>query len=157
MVSIASKGIICILYKMPLNIPVFKIFAAKGIQDKFPEIENWYIGGHSLGGVCASAYLYLNKDKFDGLILFSSYTILNFSKTDLKVISILGTEDKVIDMDNYNKYKKNYPEDFTEIKIEGGCHSYFGMYGLQKNDGQPTISNVEQIENTANEIAKLIE
>ena len=157
MAAIASKGIMCVLYKMPLNIPNLNIFAAKGIQDKFPEIDIWYIGGHSLGGVCSSVYLYLNKDKFDGLILFSSFTVLDFSKTDLKVISILGTEDKVIKMNKYNKYKKNYPEDFTEIIIEGGCHSYFGMYGLMKNDGKPTISNIEQIEYTANEIAKLVE
>ena len=157
MAAIASKGIMCVLYKMPLDIPIFNIFSGWGIQDKFPEIETWYIGGHSLGGFASSIYLYFSKDKFDGLILFASYTLLDFSKTDLKVISILGSEDKIINMENYNKYKKNYPEDFTEIKIEGGCHSYFGMYGLMKNDGTPTISNIEQIEFTSNEIAKLVE
>ena len=157
MAAIASKGIMCILYKMPFNIAFFNIIAARGIKDKFPEIKDWYIGGHSLGGLCSSFYLYLKKEKFKGLILFASYTTVDLSKTDLKVISFLGTEDKVINMESYNKSKTNYPKDFTEILIEGGCHSYFGMYGMQKNDGDPKISNVEQIEYTANELSKLID
>ena len=157
MAAIASKGIMCVLYKMPFNIAFFNIIAARGIKDKFPEIKDWYIGGHSLGGLCSSFYLYLKKNEFKGLILFASYTTLDFSKTDLKVISFLGTEDKVINMERYNKSKENYPKDFTEILIEGGCHSYFGMYGIQKNDGEPTISNSEQIEYTANELSKLID
>lgn len=157
MVKLANKGIMCILYEMPLNIAFFNIIAARGIKNKFPKIKNWYIGGHSLGGLCSSFYLYFKKNEFKGLILLGSYTILDFSNTDLKVISILGTEDKVINMERYNKSKKNYPKDFTEIKIEGGCHSYFGMYGLMKNDGIPTISNIEQIEFTANELSKLMD
>ena len=60
-------------------------------------------------------------------------------------------------MERYNKSKNNYPKDFTEIIIEGGCHSYFGMYGLMKNDGTPSISNIEQIQFTSNELSKLLE
>ena len=157
MASLASKGIMCVLYKMPLNLAFFNIIAARGIKDKFPEIKNWYIGGHSLGGLCSSFYLYFKKNEFKGLFLLGSYTILDFSNTDLKVISILGTEDKVINMERYNKSKTNYPKDFTEIIIEGGCHSYFGMYGLMENDGTPTISNIDQIEYTSNELSKLME
>ena len=54
--------------------------------------------------------------------------------------------------DKYEKYKVNLPNDFTEIVIEGGCHAYFGMYGLQKGDGTPTISAEEQIILTADYI-----
>ena len=157
MASLASKGIMCVLYKMPLNIAFFNIIAARGIKDKFPEIKNWYIGGHSLGGLCSSFYLYFKKNEFKGLILLGSYTTVDFSNTHLKVISILGTEDKVINMERYNKSKTNYPKDFTEIKIDGGCHSYFGMYGLMKNDGTPSISNIEQIEYTSNKISELMQ
>jgi hypothetical protein len=55
------------------------------------------------------------------------------------------------------KWSVYYPKDFTEIIIEGGCHSYFGMYGLMENDGTPTISNIDQIEFTSNELSKLME
>ena len=156
MASLASKGIMCILYKMPLNLAFLNIIAARGIKDKFPEIKNWYMGGHSLGGSCSSYYLYFKNKEFKGLILLGSYSTVDFSNTNLKVVSILGTEDKVINMERYNKYKANYPKDFIEIKIEGGCHSYFGMHGLMEKDGTPTISNIDQIEYTANELSKLI-
>ena len=154
--ALANKGIMCILFKMTLNIAFFNINAAKGIKDKFPEIKNWYIGGHSLGGLCASFYLYNNINEFKGLIFFASYTTKDFSESNLKVISILGSEDKVINMERYNKSKKNLPKNFREIIIDGGIHSYFGMYGIMKNDGIPKITNIEQIEYTANELAKLI-
>ena len=53
-------------------------------------------------------------------------------------------------------FKIFLPENFKEIIIEGGCHSYFGMYGEQEGDGNPTISNIEQIEITAEEIVKFL-
>ena len=156
MAALADKGIMCILFKMTLNIPILSFNAAKGIKDKFPEIKDWYIGGHSLGGFSSSMFLYSHKNKFKGLILFASYTLMNFSKSNLNVISILGSEDKIINMKKYNKNKKNLPKNFTEIIIDGGCHSYFGMSGLMKNDGVPKMTDVEQIEYTANELIKYI-
>ncbi len=52
-------------------------------------------------------------------------------------------------MKRHNKRKKG-------IIIDGGCHAYFGMYGVQEGDGTPKISNEEQIEQTADAIANLI-
>ena len=40
--------------------------------------------------------------------------------------------------------------------ITGGNHAYFGMYGEQKNDGEATITNIEQINITAQKIAEFI-
>ena len=51
--------------------------------------------------------------------------------------------------EKYEKYKKNLPADLRELVIEGGCHAYFGMYGAQKGDGEPTLTNEEQIVLTA--------
>ena len=51
----------------------------------------------------------------------------------------------------------NLPDDFEEIVLEGGCHAGFGMYGEQKGDGVPAITNEEQINMTADVIANFIE
>ena len=59
-------------------------------------------------------------------------------------------------MDSYEKYRKNLPEDFTEIIIPGGCHAYFGCYGPQDGDGTPEISNEEQIRLTADAIEEMV-
>lgn len=154
MASCAEKGILCVLVEMPFNLAVFDVKAADGIQEKYPEIENWYIGGHSLGGSMAAAYLGENEDDFEGLVLLGSYSTEDLSDTDLKVLSVYGSEDKVLNREKYDENKTNLPDDFTEIVIEGGCHAYFGMYGNQEGDGTPTITAREQIEITAEKIAE---
>lgn len=152
----AEQGILCVLVEMPFNLAVFDINAAEGIQEQYPQIKDWYIGGHSLGGSMAASYLEKNTDDFEGLILLGSYSTADLSETELQVISIYGSEDEVMDRGKYNKYKGNLPEGYEEMVIEGGCHAYFGMYGKQEGDGIPTISNEEQIYLTAEQIALLM-
>ena len=156
MAALAEKGILCILVDMPFNLAVLDVNAADGIREKYPEIDSWYIGGHSLGGSMAASYVADNADSFDGLILLGAYSTADLTPTSLRVLSIYGSEDKVMNREKYEKYKPNLPESFTEYVIDGGCHAYFGMYGTQDGDGTPTVSNVEQIDVTAEKIAELM-
>lgn len=156
MKSLASEGIKCVLMKMPFNLAVFDVNAADGVQELYPDIEKWYIGGHSLGGSMAAAYLKENVNDFEGMILLGSYSTADLSEGDLEVLSIYGSEDRVLNPEKYLENKANLPSDFTEIIIDGGCHAYFGMYGAQEGDGVPAISNEEQIERTAREVVDFI-
>lgn len=156
MAACAEQGILCVLVEMPFNLAVFDINAADGIQEQYPDIDSWYIGGHSLGGSMAASYLEKNADDYKGLILLGSYSTADLSGTELDVLSIYGSEDKVMNRDKYNQNKPNLPSDFTEVVISGGCHAYFGMYGEQDGDGEPKITAEEQINKTASEIVKLI-
>ncbi|NTW91111.1 MAG: carboxymethylenebutenolidase, partial [Erysipelotrichaceae bacterium] len=45
--SIRNEGINVYLVKMPFNLAVFNINAADKIIEKYPNIKQWYIGGHS--------------------------------------------------------------------------------------------------------------
>ncbi len=153
MQALAKKGVLCVLVKMPFNLAVFDINAAKGLQKQFAQVPCWYMGGHSLGGSMAASYLEKNKEDFEGLILMGSYSTADLSSTDLGVLSIYGSEDRVLDLEKYEKYKKNLPEGFREQIIEGGCHGYFGMYGKQQGDGEATISNEAQILYTAQQVS----
>ncbi|MBQ9802862.1 MAG: alpha/beta hydrolase [Clostridia bacterium] len=156
MAACAEKGILCVLVQMPCNLAVLDINAADGIQDRYPEIEDWYIGGHSLGGSMAASYLARHADAYQGLILLGSYSTADLSDTALEVLSVYGSEDRVMNKEKYDKNKANLPQGFTEVVIDGGCHAYFGMYGAQDGDGVPTISNEEQIAQTAAAIADLM-
>ena len=147
--ALARNGVMCVLLKMPFNLAVLDVDGAEGIQEMYPEIENWYIGGHSLGGSMAASYLSENTSEYEGLILLGSYSTADLSKEDIKVLSVFGSEDKVMNKEKYDEYKINLPESFSEEIIDGGCHAYFGMYGEQEGDGTPTITNVEQIQKTA--------
>ena len=156
MQACAEKGILCIITEMPFNLAVFDINAADGIQKEYPQVEHWYIGGHSLGGSMAASYLEKHTDEYEGLILLGSYSTADLSDAALEVLSIYGSEDQVLNREKYNDNISNLPKDFKEIVIEGGCHAYFGMYGAQDGDGTPSMTNSEQILQTAAYIAQMI-
>ena len=154
--ELAKESVLCVIVKMPFNLAVLDMDAADGIQEQYPEIEEWYIGGHSLGGSMAASYLKKNAQDYEGLILLGAYSTTDLSQTDLDVLSIYGSEDQVMNRENYDENKSNLPDGFTEIVIEGGCHAYFGMYGAQDGDGVPTISNGDQICLTTEAIMNMI-
>lgn len=156
MQALAAEGILCVLPKMPFHLAVFDIHAADGIREQYPEIENWYIGGHSLGGSMAATYLSEHADEFQGLILLGSYSTSDLSEYDLRVLSLYGSEDRVLSLEKYEAEKTNLPADFCEAVLQGGCHAYFGTYGRQDGDGTPTVSNERQIEWTAEKIVAMI-
>lgn len=157
MVACAEQGIMCVLVEMPFNLAVLDMNAADGILAQYPEIEDWYIGGHSLGGSMAASYLADHTDEYEGLILLGSYSITNLSETDIDILSVYGSEDQVLNHEKYDENKKNLPDNFTEVVIDGGCHAYFGMYGAQEGDGNPTISNEEQISLAVESIVEMME
>lgn len=148
----ASRGILCVLVEMPFNLAVFDINAADGITEQYPDIDSWYIGGHSLGGSMAASYAAENSDIFEGLVLLGSYSAADLSETSLRVLSVYGSEDMVMNGEKYEECRTNLPDNFTETVIENGCHAYFGMYGEQEGDGTPAISNEQQIIITADAI-----
>ncbi len=156
MAVLAEKGVTCVLVEMPFNLAVLDINAADGIIEQYPDIEKWYIGGHSLGGSMAATYLSDNADSFEGLVLLGSYSTENLSNTDLDVLSIYGSEDGVMNRKKYDANKGNLPNGFTEIVIEGGNHAGFGMYGTQDGDGESKIPTEEQIKITADAVLELI-
>lgn len=155
MAECAKYDILSIAIEMPFNLAVFDINAAKGVIEKYPEIEKWYIGGHSLGGSMAASYLGKHVNDFDGLILLGSYSTADLSSSNLKTLSIFGENDKVMNREKYDKYKTNLPN-LTEWEIKGGNHAGYGMYGKQKGDGEATISSTEQIKETVEQISLFI-
>ncbi len=156
MKACASRGILCVLVQVPFRLAVLDINAADGIVNRYPDIENWYIGGHSLGGSMAATYAKKHSNEYRGLILLGSYSTTDLSETSLAVLSVYGSEDRVLNLKKYEKYKTNLPTEMTEIVLNGGCHAYFGMYGKQDGDGIPSITNEEQIQMTTEQILTFI-
>ena len=140
----ARQGITCVLVKPPFNLAILNMDAADRIKKQFPEIDTWFLAGHSLGGVAASDYLSRHTSQFDGIILLGAYTTADLSGYEGSVILMYGSDDGVMDRTKYAEAKSNLPDDAQETVIEGGNHAFFGNYGAQSGDGAARITRDEQ-------------
>ncbi len=156
MVKFAEQGFACVIVQMPSDFAILNSYAAYRVQMRYSEISRWFLAGHSLGGAMAADYIASHSGDFEGLILLAAYSTKNLSNTNLKVLSVYGSKDEVLNKTNYQKYKSNLPNDFTEFVIEGGNHGHFADYGEQSGDGEATISRTEQQNLTAQKAAELL-
>ncbi|MBO4871793.1 MAG: alpha/beta hydrolase [Lachnospiraceae bacterium] len=156
MAGLSQEGFLCILLKMPLNLAVLNMNAAAGIPAEYPDIGVWFLAGHSLGGAMAASYAAKHAEDFDALILLAAYSTADLTDSGLKVLSLYGSEDKVLNREKLEKYRGNLPAEAEEIIIEGGCHAFFGAYGAQKGDGDPRITREEQIRQTVQAVSSLL-
>lgn len=157
MQALRERGVLTLLVQMPLDLAVLDMKAADGLQALYPQVDQWLIGGHSLGGAMAASYVSDHAAQYDGLVLLGAYSTADLSETALSVLSVYGTQDGVLNREKYENCRRHYPKDFREIVLEGGCHAYFGDYGAQKGDGVPTVSRQQQIAVTADAIAAMLE
>ena len=146
---IVQKDVCCVLVKMPFHLAVFDSGAADRVIRDFPDMERWYIGGHSLGGAMASSYAQKHEDTLKGLVLLAAYPTDTLSA--LPVLSIYGSMDGVLNRKKYKDSIKN-AEICSEIMIQGANHAGFGNYGEQKKDNTAEISREEQWDTTASYI-----
>lgn len=146
--QLRQQGITCVLVEMPFHLAVFDPDAAEQVFDRLPDIANWYIGGHSLGGAMASSYASEHPDKVQGLVLLGAYLYGDYPVQH--ALTLYGSEDKVM-----NREKLTYTENVVEIA--GGNHAQFGNYGAQKGDGTATISAAEQQAQTVDSIAAFMQ
>ena len=144
--QLRQTGLTCILVEMPFYLAIFNVNAAEEVMPQFPDIQHWYIAGHSMGGAMASQFASEHPDEVDGLILLGAYLYGDYPPED--TLTIYGSlnqsvEDKI---------------DYTEnvVEIEGGNHAQFGNYGPQKGDLPATISAEEQQALTVEAISNFI-
>lgn len=153
---LAQNGYKVFAVDMPFNMAIFSAHKADKVIEENKDIENWVIIGHSLGGSMATNAIETNN-KIKGIVYLASYPSGNkIKETGAKVLSIWGSKDGVIDFDNMIKAKENLPKDTKYVEIEGGNHSSFGDYGLQKGDYKPIIPVQEQLDITVESICNFI-
>lgn len=155
MYETAASGIDVFLINMPFNLAFFGINKADDIIEKY-DYENWYIGGHSLGGAMAAYFASREYEKLDGVIFLASYTTKDLRERGLRVLTIYGTEDTVLSKEKIEEEKALIPDDSVFYVIEGGNHAYFGLYGEQKGDGKALITPSRQRRETRDEIVSFI-
>ncbi len=160
---IAAEGYRVLILKSMMNMAIFNIQGAGRAMRDFSDIDNWIIGGHSLGGVAAVKAVLEAPESYQGLILMAAYPEEgdDLSQWSGAALSISAENDGLTTADDIEASKawlpealviddlKDFPKTSTEGKtvfyeIAGGNHAQFGNYGEQDNDGQADISQDAQ-------------
>ena len=147
--EIAGQGTDCVLLDPPL---LFALFDQDGIRRAYKNAsyENWYIGGHSLGGLIGGMYAARHPEEIAGVVMLGSYPAAKLS--DERLLLIYGSEDGCLSRNDYENSRADWPDGTREYVIPGGNHSGFGDYGLQSGDREASISPAEQQKLTAEQI-----
>ena len=155
--DIAENGYEVVILDVPLNLAFLGQNKAEKVMDDYPNITNWAVGGHSLGGVAASNFA-VKSNRVDGVVFLASYPMGDSLKQMPKdVLSIWGSKDGVVNFKNLIQAKEKLPRDTEFREIEGANHSQFGDYGLQNGDHEALIKIEEQMEITSKEIVEFLE
>jgi len=147
---IAEAGYPVIIAKQPVDIAFLAMDAFDDAREVHPEVQQWVLGGHSLGGVVASD----EADDADagsggaddapvvGLLLYAAYPAGDISSTlTAAVESISGSQDGLSTPEEIEASSADLPPESSFTVIEGAVHAYFADYGPQPGDGTPTISH----------------
>ena len=110
---------------------------------QFPDIQHWYIAGHSMGGAMASQFASEHPDEVDGLILLGA--------TSTATIRLPIPSPSTGSLNQSVEDEIDYTENVVEI--QGGNHAQFGNYGPQEGDLPATISAEEQQAQTVEAIS----
>ncbi len=150
-----------IIMKAPSNLAIIRPNQASSISKEFEDLDQWIIGGHSLGGSVACIDIFNHPDQFAALFLLASYSVDDLSNRDIPMISITSSNDLVLNQEAFEENKINLPEEFSisdpsqipmestrgttiYYSIEGGNHAQFGQYGPQAGDGEADIESSAQ-------------
>ena len=128
---ITERDAVIIFVDMPLYLTVLASDRAADAITTQPAVESWYIAGHSLDGAMACSYAATNAPEIVGVVLHAAYCDVDISDTDLQVLSVLGTNDGVIDADRERGRRALLPAETEIVELDGVNHAGFGAYGPQ--------------------------
>ncbi|MED3787704.1 alpha/beta hydrolase [Peribacillus frigoritolerans] len=146
--ELSKEGYTVVIPNVRFIFALFDKNKATEAKDTYPEVEKWYVAGHSLGGVAASAFAYENPKEVEGIILLGSYPSdsNDFSKMKVPMLSLYAEHDGLSTVEKILKTKHLLSKEANMHKIAGGNHGQFGVYGKQKGDNEATISAKKQQE-----------
>ena len=129
--DIAEAGFLTIVTPVPSNYAILGSGIANDIVAAHPEIKNWVLAGHSMGGGGVAMFLRDFPGVMAGAVYWDSYTNETYSinHVDIPVRAIYGDthhnpERPVI----FENAKQFFPPDTEYVPIKGGDHFGFGFY-----------------------------
>lgn len=147
---LAEAGHPVVIAKQPLGIAFLATGAFESARDSQPEVTEWVVAGHSLGGTVAAIEAQDHSPGVEsdrpvvGLLLHASYPAGDISDmVGVGVLSVWATNDGLATPADIEASRADLPSEARFVAIEGAVHSFFGDYGPQPGDGEPAISHDE--------------
>jgi len=138
---VEEAGVTVVITKPTLNLAFFDTHPLADYTADAPDIEHWYVGGHSLGGVRACQLA--DDPDVDGLVLFGSYCANDLADSTLRVLSIAASNDGLSTEAKIRDAAPRLPASTEFSVIDGANHARFGDYGVQPGDREATITTKE--------------
>lgn len=139
-----AEGHTAVIPNIPLHMSVWGPEQGLEIIEDNPEVEKWFLIGHSLGGLPISQIAAKQPEKLEGIAFVASLMICDLSDTDLSAIRITAEHDGVMPDKMMESNLDYLPENSTSVMIEGANHNQFGAYWHPGFDGKATITWKEQ-------------
>ncbi|GAB2449400.1 hypothetical protein HD599_002017 [Conyzicola lurida] len=138
---VERTGATIVITEPTLNLAFFDQRPLATFTDDAPGVDEWFVGGHSLGGV--RACMLADDPAVTGLVLFGSYCADDLTGSGLEVLSIAGSEDGLSTPEKIADARGMLPDDAELVEIDGLNHAGFGDYGVQPGDNAASIDRDE--------------
>ena len=146
--EIAAAGYLAVVVSMPFDFSIFAPDRADDVRAAFPEIQDWVIAGHSMGGAMAGRYAYHHADDLAGLILWDSYppSANSLADSSLPVVHIHRATADGMPPQKFEDMRDVFPPSSVWVPVPGGVHMYFGSFdgGGYVEEWVPQITRDEQ-------------
>ena len=141
--EVAARGTTVVVVEPFLHLALLERRPFEELTAFAPDVEDWAVGGHSMGGVRACTYA--ESEEVRALVLLASYCSLGdlSERTDLAVLTVTGTQDGLVSDESLAGSAALLPAGAEHVEVDGANHAQFGDYGPQDGDGTPTVSDDE--------------
>jgi len=144
--AIAASGYLVVLVPMPWQLAVFAPDRADDVIAAFPDISDWAIAGHSLGGSMAAYYAAKHQDVIKGLLLWDAYSPSDLSNSTMKVRMIHRSDESRQPPADYAAKLPLLPKQTEYVPLVGGQHLNYGRFiaGRLYRDAGPAELDPDQ-------------
>jgi len=149
--KIAGPGYTVVIDKTPSELVIAGVLPnmIPTIKAANPDVTEWALAGHSLGGVIAAKYIADNPQdtSIKGLALWAAFPDPSAPisyRTDLKVASIYGENDCLVPPATVLSLAWALPFNAAFVQLDGANHAQWGDYGDQVGDCEADVTTTVQ-------------
>ena len=139
--GLIAQGLTVVVVEPLFNMALFDTTPLSDATSLAPGITQWFVGGHSSGGV--RACMVADDPAVSGVVLMASFCANDLSATDLTILQLFGDKDGLIDPVAVAEASALLPISNVEYTLAGANHASFGAYGPQGGDGIATANRSE--------------